>query len=183
MADIRVEVDRDRFSLRVYEWSDETSRYRRKASYKVALGAVNFATPLGPYKVVGRSRTPDWKAPSWAEGGVAGLIAPFWMPDYELMGLEGMPEGFIPPDVPNIAKLTDDGETIPNPANPFEGGFIALGGHPSTRGDGVGFHGTKFDPQLGTRASHGCIRMAVPDFLNFWMKISPGTPVTVHGNY
>jgi hypothetical protein len=114
------------------------------------------------------------------------LIAPFWLPDYEQLGLEGyyrLPEGFIPPDVPNMPKLDESGNPVPNPANPFEGGFIALGGHPSTKGDGVGFHGTKFDPMLGTRASHGCIRMAVPDLLNLWMRIPNGTNVTVHGNY
>jgi lipoprotein-anchoring transpeptidase ErfK/SrfK len=99
------------------------------------------------------------------------------------MGIIPEFDGFIPPDVQNIPLIDSDGSYYPNQANPFDGGFIALSGHPSTRGDGVGFHGTKFDPQLGTRASHGCIRMAVPDFLNAWERIPNGANVTVFGTY
>jgi lipoprotein-anchoring transpeptidase ErfK/SrfK len=141
--DVHVEVDRDRFRLRVYRWDSEKRRYVRTASYKVAVGAVGYATPPGPYRIMARSRTPDWKAPDWSEH--AGEIFKF-----------------------------DDAR------NPFDGGFIALGGHPSTRGDGVGLHGTKFDPALGTRASHGCIRMSVPDFLDLWDRVPNGADVTVY---
>jgi hypothetical protein len=47
------------------------------------------------------------------------------------------------------------GQVLPfdDERNPFAGGFIDLGGT-----DGVGIHGTKFDPALGTKASHGCVR-------------------------
>lgn len=61
-----------------------------------------------------------------------------------------------------------------NPKNPFAGGFISFGG------EGVGFHGTKFDPKLGTRASHGCIRMTTPDLLDLYGRVGKGTPVFVH---
>ena len=63
--------------------------------------------------------------------------------------------------------------------NPFDGGFIALGGHPSTRGDGVGLHGTKFPPKVGTRASHGCIRMLTGDFLDVYERVTVGMAVDV----
>lgn len=148
--DVRVEVDRERFSLRVYRWDQKKSRYVRVATYKVALGAINHATPPGPYRVMGKSLSPDWRAPD-AD----------WVPE-EKRG--------------KIFKFED-------PTNPFAGGFIALGGHPSTRGDGVGIHGTKFDPQLGTRASHGCIRMAVPDLLDLWDRVPNGADVTVYGDH
>jgi hypothetical protein len=59
-----------------------------------------------------------------------------------------------------------------NPENPFEGGFISLW-------DGVGIHGTKFDPSLGSRASHGCVRMATPDFLRLYDEITTGTSVYI----
>src|SRR4051812_18477282 len=58
--------------------------------------------------------------------------------------------------------------------NPFAGGFISIGG------DGVGFHGTKFDPKLGTRASHGCMRMDTQDFLGLYGRVSQGTPVFIY---
>lgn len=92
---------------------------------------------------MGRSRTPDWKAPDWSN------------------------------EAGKIFRFADS-------KNPFAGGFISLGGHPSTNGDGVGIHGTKFDPALGTRASHGCIRMAVPDLLDLWDRVPDGAGVTVY---
>lgn len=76
--------------------------------------------------------------------------------------------------------LEERGELVPfllpdgteNPANPFKGGFISLW-------DGVGIHGTKFDPQLGTRSSHGCIRVGLSTFLDLYEKIAIGTPVYI----
>lgn len=148
MAEIRIEVDRPRFSVRVYEWNQEAGRYRRVKTYPCALGAVGYSTPPGPYKVIGKSRTPDWMPPSWS------------------------------------ALYTEGMDPIPfeNEHNPFAGGFIALGGHPSTKGDGVGFHGTKFDPAIGTRASHGCVRMRVPNLLELWKFAETGTSVTIYGD-
>jgi lipoprotein-anchoring transpeptidase ErfK/SrfK len=68
------------------------------------------------------------------------------------------------------------GTVIPfeSPQNPFAGGFISLNG-----GEGIGIHGTKFDPQLGTNASHGCVRMDVKDFDKLYPKIPVGTPVFI----
>jgi lipoprotein-anchoring transpeptidase ErfK/SrfK len=69
------------------------------------------------------------------------------------------------------------GSIIPfeDPNNPFAGGFISISG-----GDGVGIHGTKFDPKVGTAASHGCIRMGVEDLDRIWSRITIGTPVIIH---
>ena len=145
----RVEIDRPRFSLRVYRWNQKTARYRRILSFRVAIGAIGHSTPPGPYRIGSRSRTPDWRAPD---------------ADWVLPSKRG--------------KTFEFGD----PENPFDGGFISLVGHPSTKGDGVGIHGTKFDPQLGTRASHGCIRMAVPDLLKLWDIVPMGAQVTVYGD-
>lgn len=59
--------------------------------------------------------------------------------------------------------------------NPFAGGFISI-----ANTEGVGFHGTKFDPQLGTRASHGCIRMSVDDLLDLYKRAPIGAPVFIY---
>lgn len=59
--------------------------------------------------------------------------------------------------------------------NPFEGGFISL-----AKTNGVGIHGVRFDPHLGERASHGCIRMGTPDLLEMWGKVPIGTPVFIY---
>ena len=45
--------------------------------------------------------------------------------------------------------------------------------------DGVGFHGTDATSSLGTRASHGCIRMAVPDIEEMYDQVPVGTPVYI----
>ncbi len=45
--------------------------------------------------------------------------------------------------------------------------------------DGVGFHGTDAVDSLGTRASHGCIRMAVADVEELYDQVPVGTPVYI----
>ena len=45
--------------------------------------------------------------------------------------------------------------------------------------DGVGFHGTDAVDSLGTQASHGCIRMAVPDVIALYDQVPVGTPVYI----
>ena len=45
--------------------------------------------------------------------------------------------------------------------------------------DGVGFHGTSEVSSLGTAASHGCIRMAVPDIEALYDQVPVGTPVYI----
>jgi L,D-transpeptidase ErfK/SrfK len=61
-----------------------------------------------------------------------------------------------------------------HPNNPFEGGFLSFSG-----GDGVGIHGVRFDPRLGERASHGCIRVATPTIKFLYTLVPLGTPVQV----
>jgi lipoprotein-anchoring transpeptidase ErfK/SrfK len=45
--------------------------------------------------------------------------------------------------------------------------------------DGVGFHGTSEVDSLGTAASHGCIRMSVPDVEDLYDRVPVGTPVYI----
>lgn len=62
-----------------------------------------------------------------------------------------------------------------DPKNPFAGGFVSI-----SREQGIGIHGTKFAPRLGERVSHGCIRMAVEDFLDLYRRVELNTPVFVY---
>jgi hypothetical protein len=66
------------------------------------------------------------------------------------------------------------GQTIPpgDPRNPLKARFIALGG-------GIGFHGTADLASIGTAASHGCIRMRVPDVIALYRRTPVGTPVLI----
>ncbi len=43
----------------------------------------------------------------------------------------------------------------------------------------VGIHGTGQDYSIGTRASHGCIRMHVPDVKLLFKRVPIGTPVLI----
>jgi lipoprotein-anchoring transpeptidase ErfK/SrfK len=45
--------------------------------------------------------------------------------------------------------------------------------------DGVGFHGTDDTYSLGTAASHGCMRMSVPDIEEMYDQVPVGTPVYI----
>lgn len=79
------------------------------------------------------------------------------------------------PDSEWVAK-DDRGKIIPggSPENPLKAAFLGV-----TR-DGVGFHGTANDASIGTAASHGCIRMHVPDVLDFYGRVGVGVPVVIH---
>jgi lipoprotein-anchoring transpeptidase ErfK/SrfK len=45
--------------------------------------------------------------------------------------------------------------------------------------NGVGIHGTGIPGSIGTRASHGCIRMTVPDVIDLYPRVPVGTPVLI----
>ncbi len=45
--------------------------------------------------------------------------------------------------------------------------------------NGVGIHGTGAPWSIGTRASHGCIRMTVPDVIDLYDRVPVGTPVLI----
>jgi lipoprotein-anchoring transpeptidase ErfK/SrfK len=66
------------------------------------------------------------------------------------------------------------GSVIPGGAanNPLKARWMGL--H-----DGVGIHGTSEDWSIGSRASHGCIRMHVSDVKDLFARVSVGTPVLI----
>ena len=84
------------------------------------------------------------------------------------------PDWLVPKDEDYDPALWHTVIPFESPENPFKGGFLSISG-----GEGVGIHGTKFDPRLGTRASHGCIRMAVGDFERIYYRVPLGTPVII----
>lgn len=45
--------------------------------------------------------------------------------------------------------------------------------------NGVGIHGTGDPGSIGSRASHGCIRMRVPDVIALYPRVPVGTPVLI----
>jgi lipoprotein-anchoring transpeptidase ErfK/SrfK len=45
--------------------------------------------------------------------------------------------------------------------------------------DGAGIHGTDDLASLGTAASHGCIRMAIPDVIELYDQVPVGAPIYI----
>ena len=66
------------------------------------------------------------------------------------------------------------GQVIPGgaPNNPLKARWLGIAG-------GVGIHGTAESWSIGTRASHGCIRMHVGDVIALYDRVSVGTPVVI----
>ena len=57
-------------------------------------------------------------------------------------------------------------------ANPLKARWMGIA-------NGVGIHGTGEDYSIGSRASHGCIRMHVPDVIDLFKRVPIGTPVLI----
>jgi lipoprotein-anchoring transpeptidase ErfK/SrfK len=65
------------------------------------------------------------------------------------------------------------GQVIPpGPTNPLKARWMGIDG-------GAGIHGTADTGSLGSAASHGCIRMAVPDVEDLYDRVEVGTPVYI----
>jgi lipoprotein-anchoring transpeptidase ErfK/SrfK len=45
--------------------------------------------------------------------------------------------------------------------------------------DGAGIHGTDATGSIGTAASHGCIRMLIPDVIELYDQVPVGAPVYI----
>jgi lipoprotein-anchoring transpeptidase ErfK/SrfK len=75
---------------------------------------------------------------------------------------------WIPPDSPWAEGL---GPIPPGPGNPLGTRWIG------TSAPAVGIHGTYADSSIGTRASHGCIRMHIPEVEKLYDQVSVGMPV------
>jgi lipoprotein-anchoring transpeptidase ErfK/SrfK len=66
------------------------------------------------------------------------------------------------------------GQVIPGgaPNNPLRARWLGIA-------NGVGIHGTAEDWSIGTRASHGCIRMHVSDVVDLYPRVPVGAPVLI----
>jgi lipoprotein-anchoring transpeptidase ErfK/SrfK len=60
----------------------------------------------------------------------------------------------------------------PGPSNPLKARWLGIYG-------GAGIHGTDQTWSLGSAASHGCIRMAIPDVIDLYDRVEVGTPVYI----
>jgi lipoprotein-anchoring transpeptidase ErfK/SrfK len=65
------------------------------------------------------------------------------------------------------------GQTIPpGPSNPIKARWMAIY-------EGAGIHGTEETSSLGSAASHGCVRMSIPDVEELYDEVEVGTPIFI----
>jgi lipoprotein-anchoring transpeptidase ErfK/SrfK len=65
------------------------------------------------------------------------------------------------------------GQSIPpGPSNPIKARWMGIF-------EGAGIHGTEETYSLGTAASHGCVRMAIPDVEELYDRVEVGTPIFI----
>jgi lipoprotein-anchoring transpeptidase ErfK/SrfK len=77
--------------------------------------------------------------------------------------------------VPNSAWAGSlAGQVIPGgaPNNPIKSRWMGIF-------DGAGIHGTSDDGSIGSAASHGCIRMHIPDVVELYDQVPVGAPVYI----
>ena len=100
--------------------------------------------------------------------GRAGLETPAGL--YQIQDKQTNPSWHVP----NSAWAGDlAGKVIPpGPDDPIKARWMGLF-------DGAGIHGTTDIASLGSAASHGCVRMAIPDVEDLYDRVSVGTPVYI----
>ena len=66
------------------------------------------------------------------------------------------------------------GKVVPGdiPSNPLKARWMGIY-------DGAGIHGTDAEGSIGTAASHGCIRMRIPEVIELYDQVRRGAPVYI----
>jgi lipoprotein-anchoring transpeptidase ErfK/SrfK len=67
----------------------------------------------------------------------------------------------------------DRGRVVPpGPANPLKARWLGIF-------DGAGIHGTDNEASIGTAASHGCVRMRIPEVIELYDQVPVGAPIYI----
>jgi lipoprotein-anchoring transpeptidase ErfK/SrfK len=100
--------------------------------------------------------------------GMEGLETPEGL--YQIEAMEENPVWHVP-ESDWAGSLA--GQTIPpGPSNPIKARWMAIF-------EGAGIHGTEETSSLGSAASHGCVRMAIPDVEELYDQVEVGTPIFI----
>jgi lipoprotein-anchoring transpeptidase ErfK/SrfK len=76
------------------------------------------------------------------------------------------------PNSPWAGELAGTSVQGGSAANPLKARWMGIA-------NGVGIHGTGEEWSIGSRASHGCIRMRVADVIDLYPRVPVGTPVLI----
>jgi lipoprotein-anchoring transpeptidase ErfK/SrfK len=71
-------------------------------------------------------------------------------------------------------KPADRGKIVPGgtPENPLKARWLGIY-------NGAGIHGTDAEGSIGTAASHGCVRMRIPDVIELYEQVPVGAPIYI----
>jgi len=100
--------------------------------------------------------------------GMEGLETPEGL--YHIQEKQENPSWHVP-NSPWAGSLA--GQVIPpGPADPIKARWMGIF-------EGAGIHGTDETSSLGSAASHGCVRMAIPDVEELYDRVEVGTPIYI----
>lgn len=100
--------------------------------------------------------------------GQIGLETPAGL--YEIQEKQENPSWHVP-DSDWAGSLA--GQVIPpGPSNPIKARWMGIY-------EGAGIHGTSETGSLGSAASHGCVRMAIPEVEELYERVDVGTPIYI----
>jgi lipoprotein-anchoring transpeptidase ErfK/SrfK len=100
--------------------------------------------------------------------GQEGLETPEGL--YQIEAMEENPTWHVPES--SWAGSLAGQDIPPGPANPIKARWLAIF-------EGAGIHGTEEIESLGTAASHGCVRMSIPDVEELYDQVEVGTPIFI----
>jgi lipoprotein-anchoring transpeptidase ErfK/SrfK len=100
--------------------------------------------------------------------GMEGLETPEGL--YHIQEKEENPSWHVP-DSAWAGELA--GQVIPpGPEDPIKARWMGIF-------EGAGIHGTEELESLGSAASHGCVRMSIPDVIDLYPQVEVGTPIYI----
>jgi lipoprotein-anchoring transpeptidase ErfK/SrfK len=100
--------------------------------------------------------------------GMEGLETPEGL--YEIQEKEEEPTWHVPESA--WAGSLAGQDIPPGPENPIKARWMGIF-------EGAGIHGTEETWSLGQAASHGCVRMSIPDVIELYPQVEVGTPIYI----
>ena len=133
-----------------------------------------FQTPRGKMAITHKERDPVWVPPNWHYVEVArrnglGIID---MSNASPNALGGYPAGQVP--------IRGGSVIIPPWGSPQRQYRGKLGYAKLEMYDGYYFHGTDNERSVGDAASHGCLRVPIPDALRIFNWLNMGDKIIVY---
>ncbi|MGZ4809194.1 MAG: L,D-transpeptidase, partial [Thermoanaerobaculia bacterium] len=145
-----------------------------------------FRTPIGRFKIQSKEENPKWVPPDW-----------HYVEEARKQGLEvvRLNRGDCVSDVcAQGSEVYAGGSKVAGGSMIVRGGALiipplgtearqfpdVLGGHRLNLGDGYALHGTQAVNQLGTNASHGCVRLSNDDIARLYDLAKVGDEVIIY---